>query len=449
MRIGALLLFLLVFLSPSTHLCAQDAGGGKLLKVVALSRHGVRAPTQSHKTLRSWSQKPWPIWPVAKGDLTGRGAELVTAMWQNFRSLLAEKGLLPEKACPSPNSIYIRADVDERTRATAFAMTRGLGANCSLGYYVMEDLKIDPLFHPVKAGLYHYNPASVAANIMAETNGGLNAVQERYLQPLELLENVIGSPSPEICARFSFTDNCSLSDLPNAISVSSEGNDVKLVGALSIASDIAEIFLLEYGEWPGSAAGWGMVNNKVLSQILPIHSAVFDIVNRTPRIAMAQGGFLLNEMALALEGKHPDAKVNDAKLVVFVGHDTNIANIGGLLGLNWKMEEYPENGIPPASVLFLELWERDNTKEVTINFYTQTMQALHTAVEASGSNLNIFSPAEASVTSPPIAGKVVIELDKFVSRADKACKGAPMTRQPAPRLFYAPPSPRKKDNRHK
>lgn len=448
MRVGLILLFILAFISPSPHLRAQDADGGKLLKVVALSRHGVRAPTQSHKTLRAWSQKPWPVWPVPRGDLTGRGSELVTAMWKNFHSLLAEKGLLPEKACPSPNSIYIRADIDERTRATAFAMTRGLGANCSIGYYVMDGLEIDPLFHPVKAGLYHYNPASIAVNIMAKTRGGLNAMQERYLQPLELLESVVGSPSPEICSRFSFTDNCSLSDLPNAISVSSDGNDVKLVGALSIASDIAEIFLLEYGEWPGAAAGWGMVNGKVLSQLLPIHSAVFDIINRTPQIALAQGGFLLNEMSLALQGKHPDVQVNDAKLVIFVGHDTNIANIGELMGLDWIMEEYPENGIPPASVLFLELWERENKKEVIVNFYTQSMQALHTAVEASDGNLNIFSPAAASVSAPPIVGKAVFELDKFVIHTDKACKDAPMVRQAAPQIFYTPPKAGERKNKH-
>lgn len=448
MRVGFLLLFLITLISPSQHLRAQDAGGGKLLKVVALSRHGVRAPTQSQKTLRSWSQKPWPVWPVARGDLTGRGAELVTAMWQNFHSLLAEKGLLPEKACPSPGAIYIRADIDERTRATAYAMTRGLGSNCSIGYYVMDGLEIDPLFHPVKAGLYHYNPASIAVNIMSETHGGLDALQERYVQPLELLESVIGSPSPEICARFSFTDNCSLSDLPNAVRVSPDGNDVKLAGSLSIASDIAEIFLLEYSEWPGSAAGWGMVNNKVLSQLLPIHSAVFDIVNRTPSIALAQGGFLLNEMNLALQGKHPDARVNDAKLVIYVGHDTNIANVGELMGLNWRMEEYPENGIPPASVLFLELWERGNQKEVVVNFYTQSMQALHTAVEASGGNLSVFSPETASVSAPPIAGKVVIELDKFVSRTNETCKGAPMIRQAEPRIFYSQPKANAKVKKH-
>ena len=63
---------------------AAEQGGGdaKLLKMVVLSRHGVRSPTQSSETLESWSRKDWPEWPVKRGELTPRGAKLVTAMWE-------------------------------------------------------------------------------------------------------------------------------------------------------------------------------------------------------------------------------------------------------------------------------------------------------------------------------------------------------------------------------
>ncbi len=435
-----ILLFFLCF-SPDVIIHAQDDGEGKLLKIVALSRHGVRAPTQSHKVLHSWSQKPWPVWPVKKGDLTQRGASLVTAMWKNFHSILAEKGIIPENTCPKPDSIYIRADSDERTRATAYAMIQGLGPGCSLSYAVLNE-KIDPLFHPVKAGLFHFSPAQTATDIMTETHGGLGALQERFSRQLDLMESITGSPSPQVCARFSFSADCSLSDLPNAISVSSDGTDVKLVGAMSIASDIAEIFLLEYGEWPGEAAGWGMVNNRILKELLPIHTTIFDVVNRTPQIAWARGGFLLSEMTQALQGKHSDQKVNDAKLVIFVGHDTNIANIGGLLGLNWKMEEYPENGIPPASVLWFELWSKGNKREVKINYYTQSMEALNSIINKSGENLKTFQPVPASVTVLPGTGEDVYDFESFIAKAEKAFKDAPATNEAAKNLVYSTSMPR-------
>lgn len=437
MRLFSLLLVLLLSL-PAPLAGAQDAAGGTLLKVVALSRHGVRAPTQGPKTLRAWSQKPWPVWPVKKGGLTERGARLVTAMWKNFRRELADKGLLPAEACPPYNAVYIRADVDERTRATAWAMIQGLGPGCSLGYAVLDG-KVDPVFHPIKAGLYQFSALNAVKDVIAESDGGLEAMQDRLRQPLELLESVTGPPSPEICERFSFTSVCSLTDLPNAVSVSADGENVKLVGSLGFASDIAEIFLLEYGQWPGEPAGWGMVNKRVLSGILPLHSEAFDLINRAPRIAWARGGFLLSEMTKALRGEHEDQKINEAKLVIFAGHDTNLANIGGLLELDWKLEEYPQNGTPPASVMFFELWDRGGKKEVEINYYTQSMEALHSVIEASDDNLKLFGPVPAAITSAPASGKAVFELDAFAAKAGRAYKGAPMAKLPAPRFYYGPP----------
>ena len=35
----------------------------RLLKLVVLSRHGVRSPTQSPEELARWASRPWPQWP--------------------------------------------------------------------------------------------------------------------------------------------------------------------------------------------------------------------------------------------------------------------------------------------------------------------------------------------------------------------------------------------------
>lgn len=438
MRLILLISLLVNFIGLPALADSLEQNNRKLIKIVALSRHGVRAPTESEKRLASWSQKTWPAWPVAKGELTMRGAELVTAMWENMRLLLISKGLFPDQACPPAKSIYIRADTDERTRATAYAMTLGLARGCSLGYAVMDE-KIDPLFHPVKAGLYHFNAAKTAIDILAGSGGGLSALQARLIQPLELLDSIIGSPSPQLCNRFTFTPDCKLTDLPNAVSVSSDGTDVQLIGSLSIASSIIEIFLLEYGQWPGEGAGWGMVNSQVLSQLLPVHSTVFDLVNRTSQIAWARGGFLLNEMTKALQGTHSDPKVNEARLVVFVGHDTNIANLGSLLGLDWKVDKYPENGIPPASVLFLELWENGGNREVRASFYAQPMEALHSNMESPYNDFYKFRPVEGTVTSPPLAGEAVFNLDKFVNHVMSVTRDAPTVVQKAPGFMYTAP----------
>lgn len=409
----------LLFLAPQDVSAASSEP--QLQKIVVLSRHGVRAPTQDARLLTLWSGKPWPAWPVERGDLTPRGAELVKAMWSALKPALAARGILPGDACPAENAVYIRADVDERTRATARAIIEGIAPQCQMGYAVLP-ARLDPLFHPVKAGLYRYDAVSVTVDVLKMSRGGLENLQDELSGGLNLIGEISGPPSATLCSRFALMPKCQLSDLPNAVSVSADGKDVHIVGSLGIGSSLAEIFLLEYGEWPGEAAGWGNVNGRVLGQILPVHARVFNIVNRAPVIAWANGSALASEMASALFGEHSDSRVNEAKLVIFVGHDTNIANVGGLLGLNWQASGYPPNGIPPAGALFLELWKNGGEQEVRARFYSQTPATLHEGFK-DPSGLS-HAPTEAPVKNRE--GAAVMRAQAFRDLVAKKIHGAPV-----------------------
>lgn len=419
---------------------AADNDDGRLLKIVVLSRHGVRAPTQKAEILAQWSRRTWPTWPVRRGQLTPRGAGLVTAMWGSLGATFRHAGLLPQEQCPRPGDVFVRADVDERTRATARALLDGLAPDCHLGYAVTSDA-IDPLFHPVKAGLYAFDPISAATNILSMTDGGLGHLQDDLATPLALVGRLAAPVSPELCARFSLPPDCALSDIPNAVSVAPDGRSVGLAGSLAIASGMAEIFLLEYGEWPGAAAGWGQVDAATLRQVLPVHARVFDVVNRAPLVAWARGSSLLAEMGAALQGAHYDERCNKAALVVFVGHDTNIANLGALLGINWHLDEYPVNGIPPAAALMLELWEKNGAREVRVNFFAQPPAALHAPLGAatamSPADLRAHAPRAATVSAPPVVGQARFPLEEFSARVAQAIAGAPLAPRQIPPLHFA------------
>ena len=431
-------LALLAPVPPAARAAADDEG--RLLKVVVLSRHGVRAPTQKPEVLAQWSQRTWPVWPVKRGDLTPRGARLVTAMWGNLAETFRKDGLLPQNLCQRPADVFVRADTDERTRVTARALLDALAPECRLGFAVSTD-SIDPLFHPVKAGLYTFDPIGAATDILSMTNGGLGHLQDDLATPLALVGNLAAPVSPELCGRFGLPPDCALSDLPNAVSVSPNGRDVGITGSLAIASSLAEIFLLEYGEWPGTAAGWGQVNAATLRQVLPVHAKVFDVVNRAPLVAWARGSSLLTEMGAALLGTHYDERANKAALVVFVGHDTNIANLGGLLGVNWQLDGYPANGIPPASALMLELREKNGAREVLVTFYAQPMTALHATFATPGAlspaDLRDHAPARARVSAPPVVGQARFPLAEFSGRIAEATAGAPQAPQQLPPLDFA------------
>ena len=153
-------------------------------------------------------------------------------MWEDLRGELLRLGILPEGVCPPPGRIFVRADVDQRTRATARALLDGLAPGCNRGYAV-ADTDPDPLFHPVKSGLYAFDPAQVAGEVLRMADGDLNQLRQEQNEALIQLEALSAPVSAEFCARFNLSPNCGLADIPNFVSVAAGGNGVKLAARSS------------------------------------------------------------------------------------------------------------------------------------------------------------------------------------------------------------------------
>lgn len=341
---------------------------GELVRVVVLSRHGVRSPTQSRETLEAWSGRAWPEWPVRRGWLTERGALLTSAMWENLRARFAHDPLTPAQ-------VFVRADLDQRTQATARALLDGLGLNSAP--YAVAKGGVDPLFHPVRAGVCSFDADVVRDDILRLAGGDLDHLARALAVPLKRVSDLAAPPGPELCRAWHLPPDCVLADIPNRIDEHHKNHAAGLRGGLAIGSSLAEIFLLEYAEWPDAQPAWGKADGAVLREILPLHNRVFDVVNRAPAVAGPKGSALLAAMEAALAGNDADPRVKQAVLTVFVGHDTNIANIGGLLGITWDLPGHGDNSIPPAAVLALELREREGQREVSAVICAQSLETLH------------------------------------------------------------------------
>ncbi len=64
--------------------------------------------------------------------------------------------------------------------------------------------------------------------------------------------------------------------------------------------------------------------------------------------------------------------------VLFIaGHDTNLANLGGALELNWTLPGQPDN-TPPGGELVFERWRRlsDNSQWIQVSLVFQTLQQM-------------------------------------------------------------------------
>ena len=363
----------------------------KLVKMVILARHGVRSPTQSADTLAQWSRRDWPEWAVRPGELTARGAELVKRLWQQEGESLRRAGLLPEASRPAGTSaagpgegkpqdeaqkgaIYVYADREERTQATAEAIISGLDPEGGLMYARYPYHGPDPLFHPVEAGYCALDPAPVERELSPRT---VDELERSLAGPLHDIAALLGPASPDLCRKYDLPEDCTIADVPTRLTLAKENRTVHLEGGLGMGASAAEIFLLEYAQWPRDA-GWGQVDRARLETLLPVHSRVFDAVNRVPAVASSRGSQLLLNIANALAGQEAPECVEKARLVIYVGHDTNIAAVSGLLDLHWHLPGYAPDEIPPGSALALSLWEKpDGEYDVRAQFFAQSLETLH------------------------------------------------------------------------
>lgn len=424
---AALAALLFCSLPPHAGLAQPVPGQDiKLLKVVALSRHGVRSPTQSPETLASWSSRAWPDWHISPGTLTQRGAELIAGEWAGLRQSLAFAGLLPVSECPPQDSVLIYADHMERTLATAQAMLAGLAPGCGMRVLAGHD-EHDPLFHPVRNGIMA--APVLSSREKSELAEDLTDVRADIDKRLAELSAILGPAAPRLCEPGQ--PSCTLSDMPTTLVFPRPGSheSVALRGGLALASSAAEILLLESLQWPERAqfipaglpatqpAGPGtpverkarqiilaprsdepsvmplavrprwspvdtvptngeiMVNPETALHLLPVHTRVQNAIQRFPAIAKQEGLPLLLVMAETLAGTSPLKDANNAKVVIFSGHDTNIVNIAGLLGLHWNNAPFPKDSTPPGSMLVFRLWETPKGNIVQATFLCQTPAA--------------------------------------------------------------------------
>lgn len=137
--------------------------------VVALFRHGVRAPLKSFgDNADQHSGRPWPSatpWGVANwGDLTPHGILAVRSLGEWYGSHYSKRLGDGFKA-----SLW--ADVDERTQQTALALAQGFGKFSVKVKTAPPGPGPDPLFHPFQASCGKPDPAEldrIANQIKAE-----------------------------------------------------------------------------------------------------------------------------------------------------------------------------------------------------------------------------------------------------------------------------------------
>jgi 4-phytase / acid phosphatase len=359
--------------------------------VVILTRHGVRSPTQPAE-LAAYASRPWPAWEVAPGFLTPRGADLMRQFGSYYRRFYAS--LFPTTGCPPQDSIFVWADVDQRTLATGSALLDGMAKGC--GVSVMHASgKSDILFDPLPA-LGKADSVISNASVRGAVGDDPNALGEAYASAYATLDRVLGCV--DACKR--------ISQLPTTIDTDPDTGLASLSGGLDAAGTAAENLLLEYADGH-SSVGWGEVDGSTVLQLMSLHALKARIEHETYYNARAEGSNLLSHVMATIDQaasgrKNPSTRVPlDSRLAIIVGHDTSLSKFAGMLHLSWLMAGYQVNDTPPGGALVFELYRPANASAFVRLFFTaQTLPEMRGQDGTHPGRVPVYIPGCPSLDCP-------------------------------------------------
>jgi 4-phytase/acid phosphatase len=432
LHLAALLAILSATLSAPSAAQSSTSGGDELKFVIYLSRHGVRSPTGKTAQYAKYSSAPWPEWDVAPGNLTAHGYELMKLFGAYDRTHFAAQGLLAPTGCADADRVTILADSDQRTRESGKALAEGLLPGCRLDVHALPEGTADPLFHSMEAGALHPDAALAAAAVAGRVGGSAGNLTAAYRPQLAALDQLLAG-----CGKTPVTNTArtSLLDIPAQLEPGTGDHSLDLKGPLATASTLTENLLLEYTEgFDGTKLGWGCLDEPLLRDVLPLHAAEEDYADRTPAIARMVASTLVDRIRKALEQGASARPVPGApqkpgdKVLVLVGHDTNIATVAGSLGLDWIIDGRRDD-TPPGGALVFELWQARASGQYSVRvFYTaQSLEQMRTTQPLSPDH----PPQRAPVFVPGCSAQdMACTLDGFAEAARRAIDPAYVIAQP-------------------
>jgi 4-phytase/acid phosphatase len=363
---------------------AAAAGAGlaaelTLERVVLVHRHGVRPPTQSAQALQAQSGRPWPVWPVAAGELTPHGAKTIALLGASLRTHYRQAGLLTGAGCADAGMISVWADgADQRTRASGAVLAQTLAPGCGLTADHGPAGRMDPLFDAGSDCPLDAEAARRAVLGAAGPEGLETAASRRALGRLQSIVAPRGCDQGKgVCLR-------------GADQLATSPSGVELKGPLATGSTLAENLLLEYAEGlPPARVGWGAAASAgAIAAVMAAHERAADLMRRTPYIAQRRGVMLARAILAGLNGAPSPYFGPKARLIGFSGHDTNLSNMAGVFGLAWRLPDQPDS-TAPATALAFELWRDRRTGERFVRpvLFYQRLEQLRTLTPPSAARL--------------------------------------------------------------
>jgi 4-phytase/acid phosphatase len=366
------------FIGVSSGQGSNATDDDEVRSVIVLARHGIRAPIKSETRSSAYNVEPWPSWPVQPGVLTPHGEKALRLLGDYYRVRYVQ--LLPNSPCEK-SGIYAEANTTQRTIASAHAFVKGLRPDCQIEvhYLAESDGKENPLYMPVLNDTS--NRKKLAEAINGRMNGRPDWFTDAFKPTLIKMRSILTECNGGNCDR----NKLDLLAEQELIQAASGLDLVDTDGPVTLGADFAENFLLEYTEGlPMSDVGWGRVSRDDLNQFMEMNTRYHDFLLRTPFFAQVGASEIAdrirNTLKGAASGKPVERRFGSMQdhFVLLVGHDSNLAWLGGLLRLDWLLPDETFNATPPGSGLVFELHHNriSDMYSVQVLFISQTLDEM-------------------------------------------------------------------------
>jgi 4-phytase/acid phosphatase len=385
-----------LFLSSLAPAAADEPASYSVRMVVIMTRHGVR--TATHPTeLQPYAAQPWPTWEVKPGYLTPHGEMLMTQFGTHYRKLYASMPNIGATGCPQKGSVYVWADLDQRTLDTGKALMDGFAPGCNIEVHHASGNN-DVLFDPLPA-LGKANTAESSASILGAVGGDLNGMTRAYRAAFAELDDMLGCAGSTTCKQ--------ISTVPTDIDSKSDDGLAGFKGGLDLAADAVSNTLLAYTDGRADA-GWGKVDSAKLIDMLQI-SVAAKRLEKSRYNARAHSSNILTHILQTLQEGATGGKVSGTMvpphtgIAFIVGHDTQLAEFGSMLGLSWILPGDQRNDTPPGGAMEFELHSSSRASMesfVRLYFTAQSIEDQHNGVGQNPARVPVYIPGCPSFDCP-------------------------------------------------